>query len=187
VAEDAVQRVASAFADIARRYIARIDGREGQSAEDFLLALHPLLCELIYRAAVLPDIEADGDLPRDHMTQPRWNRLHESLKALLGDYNLYWQVFDPVALDEDDPIRGTLADDLADIYRDVGKGLETAFDPAAPIPTMVVWSWRFNFFFHWGHHALEATRAIHAHIGYHDLDDPELRGENDADDEGEGA
>ena len=187
--EHAEQRVASEFADIARRYRAAIDAREGQPVDDFLLGLHPLLCELIYRASALPDLETEGEgeLPKDRMTHLQWKRLYESLSAFLGKYNLYWQVFDPVELCDDDPMYGTLADDLADIYRDVGECLKTAFDPESPIPTIVIWSWRFQFFSHWGFHALGAARTVHAQIGYHHLDDPELRDEDGAGDEEVGA
>jgi hypothetical protein len=188
VGDEAEQALAAEFANVARRYLAVIDGRDGQSPEDFLVALHPLLCELTYRAAMLPDVEPEAERPtEDRMTQVEWNRLFQSLEALLGKYNLYWHVFDPVELDKDDPIYGGLADDLADIYWDVAAGLEPAAGSAEHIPAHVIWTWRFQFYSHWGFHALEATRAIHCHIGYHELDDSVLYGDDDEGDEEEGA
>jgi hypothetical protein len=172
VGEMTAQTAGREFADVARRYRRAIDEHADKSPEDFLLALHPLLCELLFRASVLPDLESDGELPRDHWSG--WERLFESLRAFLGRLDRNWVVFDAVERDADDPMESSLADDLADIYRDLGAGLDAAPEPPQPIPVMVIWNWRFAFYSHWGHHAIDAVRAIHALIGYHNMNDLEM-------------
>jgi hypothetical protein len=188
VSKEVTQAAAREFLDVALRYRSAIDDRAGKSAEEFLLALYPILCELLFRASMLPEVweeEDDADeLPTTRPTgaDPRevflssaaWQRLFESLKALLGRLDLYWEVFDPGELSTDDPMHGSLADDLADIYSDLGKGLEQVPDPPKSIPEQDIWNWRFTFYSHWGHHLLDTLRAIHAMIGHHDMDDPEL-------------
>jgi hypothetical protein len=173
VSLDPIRPSAVEFVAAARRFVAVVDGREGMSAEEFLLTLHPLLAELTFRASVLPDVWSDHDSPEDRMTHDDWSRLFRSLSDYLGDRDVYWQVFDPVELGGDDPMRGFLADDLADIYRDLKPGLEAVAERRGRIPKFVVWEWRFGFFSHWGHHAINAMRTIHALISYHELGEEE--------------
>lgn len=188
--EDATQSAAREFLDVASRYRSAIDDRAGKPAEEFLLALHPLLCELLFRASMLPEVwnddeEEDGgaDLPAPRtgadphevfLSGAAWKRLFESLRALLGRLDLYWEVFDPGELSTDDPMYSSLADDLTDIYSDLGDGLQRVPEPPQPIPEELIWNWRFTFYSHWGQHLLDALRAIHAMIGHHDMDDPEI-------------
>jgi hypothetical protein len=71
-------------------------------------------------------------------------------------FETYWEVFDPYNLDE--PVAGSLSDDLLDVYRDVRRGLtlwEGGHDANA------IWEWRFSFESHWGEHAVDAIRALH--------------------------
>jgi hypothetical protein len=55
-----------------------------------------------------------------------------------------------------------VSDDLADIWLDLKHGL-LALDDGAP-PDDVTWEWRFGFYAHWGRHATEALRALHARL-----------------------
>jgi hypothetical protein len=69
-------------------------------------------------------------------------------------------MFDPYELDQ--PVAGSLSDDLLDVYRDVRRGLalwESRRDADA------VWEWKFHFDAHWGAHAVDALRALHRACG----------------------
>lgn len=54
---------------------------------------------------------------------------------------------------------GSLADDLADIWRDLRAGLD-ALEGGSQWQD-VAWEWRFGLQTHWGRHAVEALRALH--------------------------
>jgi hypothetical protein len=56
-------------------------------------------------------------------------------------------------------VAADLADDLADIWRDVKSGLllYRSENPAA-----ASWEWRFHFKAHWGRHATGAMHALQA-------------------------
>jgi hypothetical protein len=62
----------------------------------------------------------------------------------------------------DEAVMLPLADDLADIHRDLTHGLRALADGAAHED--VVWEWRFGFYSHWGRHATEALRVLHARL-----------------------
>lgn len=165
--DQTTQQAATVFADAARRYVALIDSRGALVADRLLLDIHPLLCELAYRASMLPDLEWEGGFIEDPMTSDQWYALFESLGEALGGLDGYWEVFDPVAPSDEDPITRDLSDDLADVYRDVSVGLDSVGEH---IPDAVIGTWRFSFRSHWGMHAISAMRVIQTRIAYHELD-----------------
>ena len=81
-------------------------------------------------------------------------------KRLLEDWDLYWQVFDPTK--DSEAIYGSLADDIADIYRDLKEGLDDIHLARAED---IIWEWRLGFSSHWGKHAIDALRTIHFRLG----------------------
>ncbi len=91
------------------------------------------------------------------MTQEQWGELCSLLKEKLGDWNLYSPVFDPTK--DREAIYGSLADDIADIYRDLKEGLVLHSDLAPP--NDILWEWRLGFYSHWGKHAIDARHTIH--------------------------
>lgn len=85
-----------------------------------------------------------------------WKTDHKSLSDLPFQY--YVSVFDPhdfEALDE--PVTGDLHDDFADIYGDLWHGLQIY--RAGNIQAALS-RWVDSYFYHWGHHASSALRAI---------------------------
>jgi hypothetical protein len=109
----------------------------------------------LYAAALsLPAVEPTDDAKPARSPEPpsNWQGFEE--------FDTYWGVFDPYKLDE--PVAGSLSDDLLDVYRDVRRGLalwESGHDASA------IWEWRFSFESHWGDHAADALRALHRACG----------------------
>jgi hypothetical protein len=73
-------------------------------------------------------------------------------------FNFYRVVFNPHDFEPDDePVTGMLADDLADIYRDLDEGLDNArnghIDDAC-------FDWSHSYMSHWSRHAVNALAAI---------------------------
>lgn len=141
-----------AFAAAARRFCAFVDGAAALTLAERLLAARTRLAELVHRASELPAVDAGGpDLAGDVATPVAAPGFAE-----LDGYRV---VFDPYG---DEPATiGSLADDLADVHRDLGRGL-AAFDAGAI--AAATWEWRFGFHVHWGRHAVDALAAIHAAI-----------------------
>lgn len=104
----------------------------------------------LYEAALsLPeDIEVDGSERNPRPPQPSWDGF--------GDVDTYWEVFDPYIHDE--PVAGSLSDDILDVYRDVVGGL-VIWEQGKTADA--AWHWRFLFDVHWGDHAIDALRALH--------------------------
>ncbi len=125
-----------------------------EGAEQQLHELRILLADLHAAVLRLPD-EFDDDAPDSkRRTQKEWESLYDDLQEL--PFNHYREMYDPFT--EDDPVVGSLADDLADIYFDLQDGLEMY---RAGHPIGAAWQWRFLFWHHWGEHLTGAQRAIH--------------------------
>ena len=93
-------------------------------------------------------------------THELWKTLFDRLQAVLGNNDYYWTA-DPL----EEPkmqLGGSLADDLADIYLEMKINLNLLAEGASE--NEIVWDWRFGFWNHWGAHAVEALRVIHAQL-----------------------
>jgi hypothetical protein len=137
--------IAGRFAVVANRFCSVVDSASSIERTDLLLQIYRILPKLIDEAISLPDVRlSDGDDPAEGNSQPafrarvrqseqEWGQLYNLLKEKLGDWDRYWQVFDPT--EDDEAIFGTLADDIADIYRDLKEGLVLIIAHEAPQKT----------------------------------------------------
>jgi Domain of unknown function (DUF5063) len=166
------QDIATQFGAVARRYCRLVDAAANLGKDQFRLRMYQILPDLVVEAIRLPDTdpwernEEEGgsdDIPRKEpsarMTDKEWGVLYNLLKEKLGHDDLYWTVFDPTSKDNE-VIRGTLADDIADVYRDVKEPL-LLMDKNAITAGLAIWNWRLHFYSHWGDHAISALRTIH--------------------------
>jgi hypothetical protein len=151
---DSVDRFADETARFEQWLIAGTD-READAVRECLIRLLEL-----YRAGLsLPhdcSDEVEGRPDVERISDTEWQRAVEAARRLPFDF--YGMVFDPTAMPPEDPVVGSIADDLADIYRDVVTGLRAhqQGDKAG-----AVWEWSFGLHSHWGAHATAAIFALH--------------------------
>ena len=154
------------FVGTARKYCAALES-PAHDREVWLERVLSALASLYAAAFGLPDVSlADDDKVAPDNFRPRqeewgesWNRLGE----ILGESRFHWAYFDvtePSATQELAMLHD-LADDLADIYCDVQRGLRAWDANAEGYVVHAVWNWRFSFQCHWGAHAVSALRALH--------------------------
>ena len=92
------------------------------------------------------------------MSSDEWAELYAALGSKTGEDDRYWRVLDPS--DEASVVSGSLADDLAEIYRSLRAGLEAMRSGTAPDDVM--FEWRTSFDIHWSSHAVGAMSALRA-------------------------
>jgi hypothetical protein len=90
------------------------------------------------------------------LSEEEWRKAVAGCERL--PLNLYSAVFNPLDATDVAPVTGSLADDLADIYRDIASGLR-AYELGNRAGA--VWEWSFGLHSHWGAHATFAIRALH--------------------------
>ena len=144
------------FAEVARRYCSWVEGELGDR-DDEMRRVRLLLAELHLAAAELPDLGIGKNIDAVSISHDEWSQFFKKFGAL--PVNSYFDVFNP--LQEEEPVINSLADDLADIYRDLKAGL-SLFEAKHPIDA--AWEWRFSFQTHWGQHLVAAQRVIHEYL-----------------------
>jgi hypothetical protein len=149
------------FAEVARRYCAWVE-RELSEPNDEMRRVRLCLAELHLAAVELPALGIGENIDAVSISHDEWSRFYEKFGGL--PVTNYSDVFNP--LKEEKPVVNSLADDLADIYRDLKAGL-SIFEANHPIDA--AWEWRFGFQTHWGHHLVGAQRAIHEYLAEEDL------------------
>jgi Domain of unknown function (DUF5063) len=86
----------------------------------------------------------------------RW-AIYHGIAARLP-FDNYACVFEPFILPPEEPVVGSIADDVAGIYDDVVGGL---IEYEAGRMAKAVWEWGFQLRSHWGRHATDAIYALH--------------------------
>ena len=148
--------------DEAERFCSLIEDAESRAREDFVDALVASMANLVATALRLPDVSPEGPLP-DHPSHAEWKDRFDAIQIALDDWDSYWTTMTAIGgFDPPEAVLLTVADDLADIWRDLKGGL-LALDAGAPLED-VTWDWRFGFYTHWGRHATEALRALHPRL-----------------------
>ena len=150
------------FVDTARRFCRWAEGDPQDSTSEARTARR-LVAELYLHVMDLPEVSADADAPT--IGEDQYRSIFKRFGAL--PFNYYSQCFNPLVVPGEEPVTADLADDLADIWRDVKRGL-VLYESGA-IET-AVWEWRFHFSAHWGHHACGALYALQAWFSQNDDD-----------------
>ncbi|WP_031370009.1 DUF5063 domain-containing protein [Lysobacter antibioticus] len=133
------------FAETARRFCAWAEGEPQAAAIEANIALR-LLYELQERALQLPEGVVHGD--PDELSHEAWTVVFRRFGSL--PFNYYVQQTDPFVFEDAGHEVGDIADDLADIWRDLKGGL-SLFDAGLKDAAASHW-WQY-FWIHWGRHA----------------------------------
>jgi hypothetical protein len=151
---DAVEQFAAAAADF-ERWIVNGTDQGPEAAREALIQLLRLYAYALELPQAWSDDLADrSDVER--LAEEKWRKAVAACDRL--PLNLYSEVFNPLEATDVTPVTGSLADDLADIYRDVASGLR-AYELGNRAGA--VWEWSFGLHSHLGAHATSAIRALH--------------------------
>ena len=120
-------------------------------SEETLDTLISFLMRLYLSAMALPQPELEEATPQIRQTMPVGIRFKTDMATC------YREVFDP--FEEEPPVFCDLKDDLADISCDLQDGI-AAYESG--LVGRAAFTWRDGSEFHWGNHAVDAIRALHA-------------------------
>ena len=149
------------FTTEARRYCTFVEEEGPVNSWVFASTCQHHLLRLYQLALSMPMLEPEIATTSEGMEHEVWRRQFLLIgRKLSRDH--YWAVLEPLERDQPEPMMNSLADDLADIWRDL-KPVLIALDRAQPISTEeAAWHWRFSFETHWSHHAAGAIVALNA-------------------------
>src|SRR5689334_392569 len=111
------------FAAAAEAFILLVDSSAALPPVEFVHELEHRIVDLYAAALTLePGEPSEEDLP-PRVSDDEVRAVYGHVSAKLGDFNFYSLIFDPFEPGEK-PVDTSLADDIADIYRDVREGLD---------------------------------------------------------------
>ena len=125
--------------------------QEEIQSEETIDTLISFLMRLYLSAMTLPQPVLEKERPQHKRTAPVEIRFQTDMSTR------YREVFEP--FEEKSPIYCDLKDDLADIVRDLQNGI-AAYESG--LVGRAAFIWRFSSAFHWGNHAVDAIRVLHA-------------------------
>lgn len=123
------------------------------AGEENLDELLMMLGQLYQQARQLP--ERFGPEKAPSISHSEWHTMFKRFGSL--PFNVYTRPFNPHNVEQEAFSVADLADDLADIWRELKPGVmlyEAGYIPAA------VWHWQESFANHWGYHLVGAIYAI---------------------------
>jgi hypothetical protein len=148
------------FKRTAEQFCILVEALNHTDRNSFLFKVYLILPKLISGGASLPVVSYEEDPEDDKISRPgtrlrdaEWRQLYESLKKKLKPNDIYW--FVPECWKGIEALTNSLADDIADIYRDMKDGLNERDTRD------MNFEWRLGFYSHWGNHATGALKAIH--------------------------
>jgi Domain of unknown function (DUF5063) len=150
-----------AFSDEARRFCALIEDHGSPNSWLFAQECLRLVLRLYERALLLPETGPATARVLDRVDHQAWqDGIERVRRRLVRDE--YWEVFEPLEVEQPQPLMGSISDALVDIWRDIKEGLLEMDSGTPGSRNDAVWHWRFSFESHWAHHASDAIRALGA-------------------------
>ena len=138
------------FYELADTYCHFVSAKE--MTIDDVSALMELLMKLYLSAVCLPESEPETiDSSAPDVTDEIQVTFQKQIPTL------YWEIFDPFV--QEDAVCASLAEDLSEIAADMRNGMRE-FEAGRTVNA--IFEWKLGLNGHWGNHAVDALRALHA-------------------------
>lgn len=137
---------------------------ESNVNENYLVNLQKSLLEIYSQAINLKTIELVSNVEfEEKLNDIEFERIKNQTSVSLGEIQCYWTIFDPTenVFGNEKPIMGDLLDDIMDIYKDLKYQLMILDINTKDSIENAVWGMKFDFWYHWSSHAIDAMRTIH--------------------------
>ncbi len=172
--------VASEFCSL----VESVSRNQTASLIDYLRRLLPLL---YFKASLLPAVEPvmEEDLEK-YVTELDYNRLLQKWNDKLGEYDTYYEVFDPEIQFSSETVTASISESLLDIYQDL-KDFITAYSLGnEEVMNDALGECISHFGEFWGQRLVNVLRALHqlAYAGI-DWENDSKSGENREKDNGQ--
>lgn len=148
------------FLAVAHKYCIFIEEIHQYNLQEVRDYLHKALSLLYVRGAVLPALtEEDSDMNEKYVTEEQWQIVFNELREKFGNTDEYWFV------ENDNPhndlIRGSLSDNLSDIYQDMKDFVILYQKPMRDSKVAAVWEISQLFKAHWGFRVVNVLKVLH--------------------------
>ncbi|MCF6171748.1 MAG: DUF5063 domain-containing protein [Bacteroidales bacterium] len=107
------------MATVANEFCYFLDTAEDKRKKGILEFAHRILPLLYLKGTLLPEIEPEyPEAGERFVTQENWETVFTLLRDKFGKEDEYW-IIDPQYINETEPLKASIAENLADIYQDM--------------------------------------------------------------------
>lgn len=108
------------FVTVANEYCQFVENVDKFSVQDFLNNSHKILPLLYLKASMVPDIETFLDEHLDKVvTEADWTYMQGKIAQKIGEYDRYFEYYDPGAMVEGESTEISVSEVYTDIYQDL--------------------------------------------------------------------
>lgn len=141
------------------KYAEQAPGIPGSDLIRILQRIMPLMYIKASLLPVLTPVFEEGN--EKFVTEEDYNRIREGLLSQLGSADIYFDLSDYSANEPEIMIRGSLSEDISDIYQDIKNFLLLYQTGTSEVMNDAVWECRTNFETYWGQKLVNCLRALH--------------------------
>jgi len=149
---------------VANEFCHFLERSQEYNLTDFLRYLQKILPLIYLKASLLPDIIVEDESAIEHyLTEEQWEAMFNELHQKLTDCDNFYYI-DHDRNNEPDPIRGSLAECITDIYQDLKDFLLLYQKPLKAFKENAVRDCKYLFETRFGYRLLDAQTAIHNYL-----------------------
>lgn len=150
------------FVTVANEYCAIVEKGTKASAQENLQKLQKILPLLYLKAAMLPKTEQvmDDELEK-YISELDYNVLHQKWLEMLGEYDNFYEVFDPEIQFGQETVTASISENLLDIYQDLKNFLIAYSIGNEEVMNDSLYECTYHFEEFWGQQLVNVLRAVH--------------------------
>lgn len=149
---------------VANEYCYFLENSQKYSLMEFLSYLQKILPLVYLKASLLPDIVVEDESFTEHyLTLEQWESMFNDLRQKMTECDTFWYI-DHDNTNETEPITGSVAECLTDIYQDLKDFLLLYQKPLKAFKENAVRDCKYLFRTRFGTRILDAQTAIHNHL-----------------------
>lgn len=154
---------------VANEYCLFLESINKYSLEDTYILLHRMLPLLYLKGSLLPEIEVEDIGANERfMTAEQWESIFTDLRKKFEGVDEFWYL-DYNSADATSPIKGSVSEQLSDIYQDLKDFLILYQKNSKDAKQNAANDCRLFFYNHWGVMTINLQKQIH-HLLYKELD-----------------
>jgi len=148
------------FLAVAQKFCLFIDEIHQYNKNQVFDYLHKAIPLIYVRGSVLPEIPPeDYTYNEKFVTEEQWQNVFNSIRNILQKDDEYWFLENDNPLN--DPLKASMADNLADLYQDMKDFIILYQKPLRDAKKMAVWEIRELFKAHWGFRCVNLLKVLH--------------------------
>jgi len=160
---------------VANEYCLFMEEIEDKSRQDIFEFVHRVLPLMYTKGSLIPEITVDDTgANMRFVTEEQWENIFTLLRDIFADDDEFW-IIDPQYINETEPLKASLAENLSDIYQDM-KDFVLLYQKNTHAARQNALAECKNLFSeHWGYRIGNILSRLH-HLIYHNeqdfMDDP---------------